>query len=58
MDKDLERVVGKKLDKILPRIEDEFWSFAEDVIGEFLGSKDFEEAASEWAREQGWREPE
>ena len=58
MDTELEKTIGKKLDKVFPRIEGEFWSFADDVIEEFLGSKTFEEAASNWAREHGWEEPE
>ncbi len=31
---------------------------ADEIIAEVLSSKEFEEAASAWARKHGWKEPE
>ena len=52
------RYIDDAVDTVRIKVENALYDLAEEAINKYVCSKQFEEDASQWARDNGWREPE
>jgi len=54
----MSRYLDAIVQNIIKNLEEELESFREQAIEDYIDSEEFGKDASEYCREQGWREPE